>query len=425
MAKTFINPTAAFIKSCFIRVFRAKMPRDVFFFGITRMGCAYLAFVLLISLAAVRVGSNALYSLLAVTLSAIVVSGIISRNTLKQLALTLQTPDRIFAGKTVTTRVSLTNTKRLFPSLAILVEEINPAERNTPETRRHAAFFPILRAGETRSERLEQTFPRRGRRRQTLQVATRFPFGFFQRRNPLPSQELLVYPAPGEIPEFLLIDVMQGRRESRRRGSGENFYSIREYQDGESARAIDWKATAKARKLMAREYAADDEIRCLLVLDTYMVQEKSAPEYMEENDMDGELFEKAVSLAAGLAVHFINTGAALEFFTPEVHIPAGGGDRHLHRILEALAVTQRQSEAELFRFAGSAFAAQNTAPAEIAADDTKFQKTKRKPAGDLQKIISDQIFSIILTPRPEKSFPPDIRRFARIVHPDISYSRIS
>jgi uncharacterized protein (DUF58 family) len=389
-----------------------KMPGGMFFFGLTRLGCAYLIFVLLVSAAAVGVGGNALYALLAVTLSAVVVSGIISRNTLKQMALTLQTPDRIFAGKTVITRVSLTNTKRLFPSMAIFVGEMKPNAKNTQGELPRTAFFPILRAGETRSARLEQTFPRRGRRRQTLQVITRFPFGFFQRRDPLPSQELLVYPAIGKFPEFLQIDALQGRRESRRRGTGENFYSIRQYQEGESARAIDWKATAKARKLMAREYAREDEIRCLLILDTHTAEENNAPGNFEEHDQPDELFEKAVSLAAGLAVNYINGGAALEFFTPEVYIPADSGGRQMYHILEALAVTRRQTETALFPIADQVYAAQD---AESGALGAKTKNTERKPGADLQKLISNQTFSVILTPLPEESFPAGIRRFARIV----------
>jgi uncharacterized protein (DUF58 family) len=381
----------------------------MFSFGLTRAGCAYLIFVLLVSLAALHTGSNTLYALLAVTLSAVVVSSIISRNTLKQLALTIQTPDRIFAGKTITTRVSLTNTKRLFPSMAVLVEEI---ATSAPEKQRRTAFFPVLRAGETRSERLEKTFPHRGWLRQTLQVATRFPFGFFQRRDPLPSQELLVYPAIGEITEFLQKDIMSGRRESRLRGSGESFYSIREYQDGESSRAIDWKATAKTRKLMAREYAREDEIRCLLILDTYTLPEKEATEIIEENDQACELFEKAVSLAAGFVSHLIKAGASLEFLTPTVHVPASSGESQLYLILEALAVTQQQTTTELFSFTGSRPADKNT---RANAHDTKTQKAGRKPVANLQKLVSSQTFSVILTPRPEKSFPADIRRSARII----------
>lgn len=363
----------------------------LFFFGLTHAGGAYLTFVLLVSLAAVRAGNNALYTILAVLLSAVIVSGIISRNTLKQLALRLQTPDRIFAGMSVATRVSLTNTKRLFPSFAIYVNEMKPDAKNTPEKQRGAVFFPVLRAGETRSARLEQTFTRRGRRRQTLEVATRFPFGFFRRRYALPSQEMLVYPEIGKIPEFLRISVLSGRRESRLHGTGENFYSIREYHDGESARSIDWKATAKARKLMAREYASDAEFRCLLILDTRALPEKGDSESVEKKERADELFEKAVSLAAGLAAQFIKDGAALEFLASDVHIPSGSGDGQLYKILEALAVT-------------SIFHA-NSATAQSVMPD----------AADLQKMISDQTFSIILTPRPEESFPVGIRRFARIV----------
>ena len=385
------NELAQFVKFAQVRSF----------FGLTHAGCTYLSFVLLVSLIAVRTGNNALYAFLTAMLSAIVVSSIISRNTLKQLALTLRTPDRLFAEKTVATRVSLTNTKRLFPSLAIIVEEMKTDMKNAQAKQHSAVFFPILRAGETRSARLEQTFPRRGLRRQTLQVATRFPFGFFLRRAPLPSQELLVYPVIGEIPEFLRTDLLRGRRESRRRGSGENFYSIREYQDGESARAIDWKATAKTRKLMAREYADDNEFHCLLILDTYVeLRQKGVYAGIEKNDQAGELFEKAVSLAAGLVTRFIEDGALVEFLTPEIHIPANSGDRHLCRILETLAMIRLQTTVNLF-----------------CLDDSGIDGNYAlgSPVVDLHKMISNQAFNVILTAFPEERFPAEIRHFTRII----------
>ncbi|MDR0842546.1 MAG: hypothetical protein LBP68_03900, partial [Acidobacteriota bacterium] len=87
-------------------------PGSLSFFGITRAGAAYITLMMLVSLAAVRAGSNALYALLAAMMAALVVSGLVSRHALKQLSLTLRTPDRIFAGTRVSTRVSLTNLKR-------------------------------------------------------------------------------------------------------------------------------------------------------------------------------------------------------------------------------------------------------------------------------------------------------------------------
>jgi uncharacterized protein (DUF58 family) len=274
--------------------------------------------------------------------------------------------------------------KRVFPSFALSVEEDSPSRR--------AAHFPILRAGETRSEQLAQTFPRRGRWRQTLQVSTRFPFGFFSRCEPLPAQELLVYPALGEVPESLRRqDVFSGQMESRERGDGDSFYAIREYRDGESVRVIDWKATAKTRRLMAREYAREQEIRCLLVLDTFAPSLESDEESNEDGEADAP-FEKAVSLAAGLAAHFLREGALVELLTPEKRITASGAggsasgsyskDSHLYRILETLAMTRRQRE---------------------------------KPLPDMRGIASARSFKIILTPRPPESFPAETRRTAHII----------
>ena len=355
--------------------------------------------MMLVSLIAVRSGSNALYVLMATLISMLVVSSIISRHALKQLSLTLRTPDRIFAGDRVPTRVSVTNLKRLFPSLAIAVEENSPNTRIDPAHDCRMAYFPILRAGETRSERLVQIFPRRGYCRQALRVSTRFPFGFFNRRDSLPSQKLLIYPALGEIPElFRSQDIFSGHMESRERGDSDGFYSIRDYRDGESVRIIDWKATAKTRRLMAREFARESEIRCLLFLDTFVPSLKNL-----END---EPFEKAVSLAAGLAAHFLRKGALVELLTQEEHIPAGIGERHLYRILEALAVTRQQMTLDLFDRESGCGGGDN---------DSATRLPKEIPLPDVRRILSARSFKIILTTQHPESFPIQLRRAAHII----------
>ena len=352
--------------------------------------------MMLVSLVAVRSGSNAMYVLLAILISMLVVSSIISRHALKQLSLILRTPDRIFAGDRVPTRVSVTNLKRFFPSLAITVEENSPGISMDPMHGCRAAYFPLLRAGETRSERLLQTFPRRGHYRQTLRVSTRFPFGFFNRRDPLPSQKLLVYPALGEIPElFRCQDIFSGHMESRERSDGDGFYSIREYRDGESVRVIDWKATAKVRRLMAREFAREREMRCLLFLDTF------APSL--END---EPFEKAVSLAAGLAAHFLKKGALVELLTQEEHIPAGIGEEHLYRILQTLAVTRQQTTLDL---------PDGKPRRDGGSNDAAVRLPEEKTLPDIQRILSARNFKIIMTPRHPESFPIQIRRAAYVI----------
>jgi uncharacterized protein (DUF58 family) len=53
----------------------------------------------------------------------------------------------------------------------------------------------------------------------------------------------------------------------RRRGEGMEFHQLREYRQGDAQRAIDWKATSRTQRLIAREYEEEKDQRVLLVVD--------------------------------------------------------------------------------------------------------------------------------------------------------------
>ncbi len=53
----------------------------------------------------------------------------------------------------------------------------------------------------------------------------------------------------------------------RRRGEGTEFHQLREYRQGDPQRAIDWKATARTARLIAREYEEEKDQRVLLLID--------------------------------------------------------------------------------------------------------------------------------------------------------------
>jgi uncharacterized protein (DUF58 family) len=53
----------------------------------------------------------------------------------------------------------------------------------------------------------------------------------------------------------------------RRRGEGMEFHQLREYRQGDSPRAIDWKASARTARLVAREYEDERDQRVLLAID--------------------------------------------------------------------------------------------------------------------------------------------------------------
>src|SRR3546814_17485646 len=61
---------------------------------------------------------------------------------------------------------------------------------------------------------------------------------------------------------------MVGAHLKRRRGEGTDFHQMREYRIGDSLRQIDWKATARARKLISHEYQDEKNQQLIVVLDT-------------------------------------------------------------------------------------------------------------------------------------------------------------
>jgi len=58
-----------------------------------------------------------------------------------------------------------------------------------------------------------------------------------------------------------------GIRVHQRRGSGMEFQELREYRQGDLQRQIDWKATARRRKLISREYQDEKNQQIVLLLD--------------------------------------------------------------------------------------------------------------------------------------------------------------
>ncbi len=98
-------------------------------------------------------------------------------------------------------------------------------------------------------------------------------FGFWWRRLRLPVSDLVrVYPNYSTIKKLLAYEVenhlqLAGVRMSRRRGEGIEFHQLRDYRDGDSLRAIDWKATSRMSRLIAREYQDERDQQVVFIID--------------------------------------------------------------------------------------------------------------------------------------------------------------
>jgi uncharacterized protein (DUF58 family) len=127
-----------------------------------------------------------------------------------------------------------------------------------------------------------------------------------------------------------LLPIDAGQMEAERRGAGHDLHSLREYQPRDDVRHIHWKASARHRRLIVREFPAEDERRVHVVLDAFV----------EGGDEARARFERAVTQAASLVAHFLDERA-------EVRLTDGGGEsrygtgrEHLYDCLRRLALVE-------------------------------------------------------------------------------------
>jgi len=90
-------------------------------------------------------------------------------------------------------------------------------------------------------------------------------------RNAGIAQDTKVYPNFAPVKKYALLAVSHrlqqlGIHHRRRRGEGSEFHQLRDYRTGDSLRQLDWKATARMRRLISRDYQdeQDQQVVCLL-----------------------------------------------------------------------------------------------------------------------------------------------------------------
>jgi uncharacterized protein (DUF58 family) len=99
------------------------------------------------------------------------------------------------------------------------------------------------------------------------------PLGLWQiTRNIKGEAVVRVYPNFRALAKYTLLATDNrlsqiGVLQVRRRGEGMEFHQLREYRQGDSQRAIDWKATSRTTRLISREYEDEKDQRVLLVVD--------------------------------------------------------------------------------------------------------------------------------------------------------------
>jgi uncharacterized protein (DUF58 family) len=314
-------------------------------FEVTRAGALYVVVVLLIGIAALNTGNNLLYIIVATMLASIVVSGIASAVCLRGLELDLKIPEHIFAGTEVAATVSVRNPRRWLPALSISavpaekrkerkrwrwvattfpVPPWRPPERQwlqLPDRKlrrvnegspsgvfHESAYFLMLPPQTALHAEVKLNFTRRGRYQERFSLSTRFPFAFLVKtRRVALAREVLVYPELANSEDVVkLLPVLSGKLEAYLRGRGADLYRIREALPEDSARFVDWKATAKSGSLKIREFSREDERRLRLVFDN------PAP-----GTIPSSAYERMVSVASSLAWRLTQENVLLSFVSQD------------------------------------------------------------------------------------------------------------
>ena len=313
-------------------------------YEITREGMAYVFGVIIIAIAALNTANNLLFIVVAAMLSAVLISGIASTIVLFGLSLKVTIPEHVFAGKPCIGTITVRNERRL-PSFSVSVVPEKPkdkrqwkwqktelgippfrpkhrqwfqlpdlqlrpvtAAKKAPPILTRPVYFPYLPGRRSESTAVELRFPQRGRYVQNgLGLATRFPFSFLLKTRIVPfERELIVLPAIEETEEFLtILPTLRGEFEVFVSGRGSDLYRLREFADGDAARHIDWKATARSQTLMVKEFTREDERKLKIVFDN-----------PRPGDVNEEEYESAVRMAASLAWHFADGTTEISFCAP-------------------------------------------------------------------------------------------------------------
>jgi uncharacterized protein (DUF58 family) len=319
----------------------ASRIRDAMDYDMTRAGIVYIVATVLIGVAAMQSGNNLLYIVVAALISAILVSGIASAVILRNLELEIHLPEHIFAARPGLARVVLRNQSRWLPSFSVRVvpakRRVKKSWRWEPYTfavpprrppekqwirlpdrrlRRVAAkperpmlqqtvYFPFLAASQELRADLEMCFPARGRYHDNdFGLATRFPFAFLLKTRRIAlAREVIVFPSVEMTADFVkLLPMVTGEFEAFVRGRGYDLYRIREYMPEDSARHVDWKATARTGSLKVREFSREDERKLRIVFDN-----------PTPGTLNAEAYELGVHLAASLGWHFYHEDAEISF----------------------------------------------------------------------------------------------------------------
>jgi uncharacterized protein (DUF58 family) len=319
---------------------RFKPPRRL---RLTREGRYFLLITFCVGFAAINTGNNLLYLLFGMFLSLIIVSGVMSELSLQKLTVVRRLPPRAQVGRAHLVEIEVYNHKQRIPSYAIEVEDLRAGQ---PADKR--CFFLKISPRSAQVAAYRRTPARRGRDHHVgFRLATRFPFGLFEKSRDVASEgDLVIYPAvdtlvlpPDEAGDRLGGVLTLGR------GTGDETAGVRPMRDGDDPRDIFWRKSAQTDQMVVRERVREARREVTLVVDSR--HPGKAP-----NDEFSTRFERRIREVASRAVAHLKRSDSVTIRTTAgeraASVPARGADPLLRflALLEAVPLEEARPLAE-------------------------------------------------------------------------------
>lgn len=306
----------------------------------------FLLMLFLLTPAAVLQGNNILFWLLAVLLTIVLVSLVGSAWMLRGLEVKRQLPRHGSVGEPLVIGYAVHRRRRRLPAFGLFIEEELDAQRHGGfSADRSRGWILHVGPGETVHGEGILVPSRRGRIEFTaFRIRTSFPFGLARRQRRFEQpQHTLIYPRVYQLQERMLSALTpqgpDGLRSTDHRGSGDDYFGIRQLRTGDSLRDIAWKLSAHRGDLLAIDRAQPSPPRIRIVLD--LSTPTDALQVGEDEPVSSrELEERSIALAASILKAATDRGLEVDLSIPGFEVPSlgfRGHAFHVHRVMTMLA----------------------------------------------------------------------------------------
>ena len=269
---------------------------------LTRIGTSFVIFTVVIGFAAINTGNNALYIGLSLMLGCLLLSGVASKDGLKQLVVEFDGVDEAWAMRPAHGRLRIRNRSRIWNVRDVII---------TSEELAAPLSLPLIKRREEIIVHAMFSFRRRGLTQLTrVDLYTRFPFGFFlKKRRPRLTGDVVVFPRllADDYPRDRFRENRGDLKSANRIGGGTDIHSFRDYVRGDSLRRVHWKKSASLGRWIIKQTEVETGQSVHIVVDPY-----------RPPDVSQESFEEMISEAATFLDDALRSGLDVAFSLPHM-----------------------------------------------------------------------------------------------------------